>query len=334
MSRLNVGVIGCGAHATLYQIPALRQSRLATLAAVVDTDQTWGHSVAKRFGLPLAYTDARALIGKVDAAIIATPNFTHVALATLLLEHGIHVLCEKPVCTSGADLARIAASADRSGARFVAAHCLRFSANLLFMKRMIDQGWLGDISAIRGTIGGPYEQASHRTDFRKSRNAAGGGVLADLGIHLIDLSLWLTGEKPRVAAYTGDHVRGWEVEDNADVTLHFPGGSEAQLSCSFTQALGNTVTVRGAAGWAEASLYVPTRLDFYSERIRMCRSDGMQSAVLDGPSMYLAQLNHFCEVVTGEAPAHVPLHQVGWGIEVIEQCYDEQSCTDTSLAAV
>jgi len=304
----------------------VKHSRLARLVAVVDTDEAWCRRVARRFGVPQAYTDARKLIGQVDAAIIATPNFTHVNLATLLLDHGIHVLCEKPVCTSLPELARVVASADRRGARFMAAHCLRFGSNLLFLKRMIDEGWLGEVQEIKAAIGSPYDEAAHRTDFRRARRSAGGGVLADLGIHLIDLSLWLTGRLPARVTHRAEFVRGWEVEDNAEVILHFPAGIKAQLSCSFTERLSNTLRVRCSSGWAEVSLYVQNRLELFTEKLRMCRSDGAQMLVAEGPDMYRAQIDHFCQAITSGGHLHVPDSDVRTGIAILQQCYEPSAC--------
>jgi len=319
MSPVRIGVIGCGGHATLFQLPAVRQSSRAALVAVVDSDEQWCRKVAKRFNVPQWYTDARALVGQVDAAVIVTPNFTHTSLATMLLDNGVHVLCEKPVCTSVGELDAIVASADRSGARFMAAHCLRFSPNLMFLKRIIDEGWLGEVREIRAAIGGPYEQATHRTDFRRDRRAAGGGVLADLGVHVIDASLWLMGQRPVVAEYAAEFVRGWDVEDNASLVLGFPN-ARAWLRCSFTEFLSNTLTVRGDYGWAQASLYAASRLEVFNERLRPCRSDGVQTILCDGAPMFAGQIDHFCEFASG-GELRVPTDQVRTGIEIVQQCY-------------
>jgi hypothetical protein len=97
---MRFGVVGCGAISTLYQLPALGRSSDATLVAAVDVDAGHAAAVARRFGATESFTDHRALVGRVDAALVATPNTTHADIACDLLAQGVHVLCEKPLATS------------------------------------------------------------------------------------------------------------------------------------------------------------------------------------------------------------------------------------------
>src|SRR5262245_25200951 len=191
--RVRLGVVGCGAISTLHPLPALKRCALAELVAVVDRDEQWAAKVARRFGVAHSYGDCQRLVGQVDAALIATPNTTHPDLASLLLRQGVHVLCEKPVAISMTDLDRMLDAGEEGDARFMAAHCARFAPNKRMLKRILDEGWLGRLEAISGGLGGPYEDSQRRTDFRRDRRLSGGGVLVDLGVHLIDLAIWIAG---------------------------------------------------------------------------------------------------------------------------------------------
>src|SRR5262245_11529259 len=155
MSPLRFGVVGCGAISTLYQLPALGRSSDATLVATVDVDAAHAAAVARRFGASESFTDHRALAGRVAAALIATPNTTHADIACDLLAEGVHVLCEKPMATSRSDVDRMLAAAERSGARVMAAHCLRFSPNLERLRELAAAGMLGDRLALSASIGAP-----------------------------------------------------------------------------------------------------------------------------------------------------------------------------------
>jgi predicted dehydrogenase len=321
MQPLRFAIIGCGGHSTAFQLPAVSRSPLAALTAVVDADATWANTVARRFRAAAAFSDFREVIGRVDAAIIATPNTTHADIASVLLEHGIHVLCEKPVSTSLTELDRMAAAAAASGARLMGAHCLRFSANIAMLKQAIAAGWLGDIVKISGAIGTPYANGAHRTDFRKNRRLSGGGVLVDLGIHMIDLAIWLVDSPPVRVAFERENAEGWAVETDACIDLEFAGASRATLNCSFTSSLENALMVRGTAGWARASLYDPTELMFFSESARICQKDGAQRIVLPPSSMYDQQIAHFCEAVHSGGEFLVAPHELRAGISVVENCY-------------
>lgn len=324
MRRLRFGVIGCGAISTLQQLPAMRDCERVDLVALVDTDQRWVRTVARRFCVPAAFVDYRELIGLVDAALVATPNNTHAEITCALLDKGIHVICEKPLAASTADVDRMFAAAARGGARLLAAHCLRFSPNFALLKGAVSAGWLGPLRSISGGIWTPYEAAPQRTDFRRQRRLSGGGVLIDLGVHLIDLTIWLAGEVPLRTSYDDRAAGGWEVETDAEVGLEFPSGLRADLACSFSHVMENSLTVRGEIGWARAALHMPTQLTLYSERARVCQHDGLQEILAPDVSMYTEQIEHFCRaVMTGEDFA-VHAEEVRASIGVVEECYGRE----------
>jgi predicted dehydrogenase len=321
MRRLRFGVVGCGAIVTLHQLPALRRCAALEVVAVTDRDLEWATAVAGRFGVPAAYDDHRRLVGGVDAALVATPNSTHAAIACDLLEQGIHVLCEKPLGTTRAEVDRMLAAAQRSGARLMTAHCLRFSPNLEALKDVVEAGWLGDVQQVHASIGGPYEGVARRTDFRRQRALSGGGVLMDLGIHVLDLIVWLAGRAPVHVEYTGAAPEGWEVEADADVDLRFLGEARASLQASFSTPLGNNLTVRGTKGWARASLYVRDELSVFVEDARICRRAGLQVLRVPDHDMYDAQIEHFCQAIRTGEPFRVRDAEVCATIDVVDHCY-------------
>jgi predicted dehydrogenase len=321
MSPIRFGVVGCGAIATLHQLPALRRAPGVDLAAVVDVDASWAGAVARRFGAAAAYGAPEDLIGRVDAALVATPNATHAEITCALLAGGVHVLCEKPMATTGADAARMLDAAERCGMRLMAAHCLRFSPNLAKLQQIVADGWLGEVIEMRAGIGGPYERSARRTDFRRDKRRAGGGVLVDLGVHLIDLAVWIGGEAPATIAYDAATAAGWKVETDIEVALGFPSGSRAVLAASFTRALDASFTVRGRDGWAQASLYRPGELTLFSRRSRVCRTAGVQRLRLPPSSMYERQIAHFCTAVRSGEPFCVRPDQVRAVIAAIDRCY-------------
>lgn len=321
MTPLRFGVVGCGAIVTLHQLPALRRSPAVRVVAVTDRDAAWAGAVASRFGVRAAHDDHRRLIGAVDAALVATPNSTHAAIACDLLEQGVHVLCEKPLGTTRAEVDRMLAAAARGGARLMTAHCLRFSPGFETLKQVIEAGWLGDVRHVAAAIGGPYQGVARRTDFRRQRSLSGGGVLMDLGIHVLDLAVWLAGRVPVHVDYAGEAGEGWEVETEAEVELRFPGEARASLQASFSSPLGNLLTVRGTKGWARASLYVTNELAVFAEDARVCRRAGLQTLRLRDHDMYDAQIEHFCHAIATGTPFRVRDAEVCATIDVVDRCY-------------
>jgi predicted dehydrogenase len=323
VNRLRFGIVGCGAIVTLHQLPALRRCPDLELVGVVDRDLEHARRIAGRFGIPSAHDDHRALPGAVDAVLVATPNTTHADIACDLLARGVHVLCEKPLATSRADADRMFAAAERGGSRLMTAHCLRFSAQFAALKRVVDEGWLGRLLEVRAAIGAPYDGGAQRTDFRRQRGLAGGGVLIDLGVHVLDLTAWLLGRAPTDVEYTGSSREGWEVETDAEVALRYPGDARAAIQASCSQLLDNTITVRGSAGWARASLYVPMELTLFTTTGRVCRRAGTQTLLLEDAGMYDAQIAHFCERLRSGQPFVVRDAEVRATMDIIERCYQE-----------
>ncbi len=324
--RLRFGVVGCGAISTVYQLPALSRSAALQLVALVDRDHEWAGKVAARFHVPEFYADHRALAGRVDAALVATPNMTHADIVCGLLEDGIHVLCEKPMATTRVDVDRMLHVSARTGARLMAAHCLRFSPNLEMLKRLVSLEWLGPVMEISAGIGGGYDAG--RTDFRRQRRLSGGGVLVDLGIHLIDLAIWIAGEAVQSVSYDGHAAHGWEVETDAEVALGFSGGARATLAASFTHPLEPAFTVRGQDGWASAPLYRSAELTCFSRRARVCERSGVQRIMLSETTMYDHQIAHFCDALLSGKPFTVRPDEVRAAVDVVERCYANGQCAD------
>lgn len=320
MDRLRFAVVGCGAVATQYHLPAIVRSPQARLVAVVDSNLGWAKSVARHFGVGFASADYRDLPGRVDAALIATPNLTHAEISCYLLDHGVHVLCEKPVATTATDARRMFSTAEASSARLMAGQSRRFSPQIQFLRQLFWRGYLNKTGTLMASLGEVYGSWPSRTDFRLKRDLAGGGVMMDQGVHLIDMALWLFDDRPVHVDYYETETRDWGIEDDAELTLTFRGGGHALLAMSYTHGMRGTLTYTGPDGWVKAGVN-SNIFEFYLDHSRLCRIAGVQEPVLDSTSPYVAQLEHFCASVRSGEPFLVRSDQVILGLEVIEACY-------------
>lgn len=316
-----MAIVGCGAVAEICHIPALRRCRWGVLTAIVDSNAERARAAAERHQAGTWFVDYRDLCGKADAAVVATSNATHAEITCFLLEHRIHVLCEKPLATSVSDATRMIASARLSGARLMAGHCRRFNPNVALLKELLSRRALGPLTTISAALGGRYGQWPQRTDFRRERSLAGGGVLVDLGTHLIDLAIWLAGERPTVASYDASDTLGWGIESDADVLLRFPGATNALVSCSYTRGLNRTLRVEGRDGWAQTSVDVAPVVTFVSGRARVCQRAGAQQLLVDEADPHERQLNHFLDALLTDRPFSVDLDEILAGLQVIATCY-------------
>ncbi len=210
---LKVGVVGVG---YLGRFHALIYARLAgvELVGVCDSCAERAASVAKEAGCA-AWNDPLALIGQVDAVSIAVPTSAHREVACAYLEHGIHVLLEKPLAVDAREGAEIVSAAERQGAILQVGHLERFNAGVMALAARIEAPRY--IEAQR--MGGFVERA---TDV---------DVVADLMIHDIDIILALVGADLVDVRAVGTPVLTARI-DIASARLQFSNGTVANTVAS------------------------------------------------------------------------------------------------------
>src|SRR5579883_2571078 len=173
----------------------IHESPRARLAFVVDTDAARAAEVAAQYGAqPL--TDAREVLGKVDAAIVAVPTTAHESVGCLLLDAGIDVLVEKPIAPDLAAAARLIETAERRGRILQAGHLERFNPAVAELER-------------RATL--PLFFEIHRLNLFSPRSLDVDVVL-DLMIHDVDIVLGLTGAEPSDIRAAGVHILSEKVD--------------------------------------------------------------------------------------------------------------------------
>ncbi len=221
-----------------------RRARIAHSAgdrvvAVCDTIATRACEVAREVDAK-AVTDWRATVRDedVDAVVVATTHRWLTDVSAAALAHGQHVLCEKP---GGIDPAAVDANvraARAAGLVYQIGYTHRFHRHIQALEEAIRSEALGRIHFVRAVMGNGA-RPGFETEWRADRAAAGGGVLMDLGVHLLDLSAALTGPLALAgASLSGTH---WSnpnelgVEDNAMLTLHGHDGAVVGLHASWTQ---------------------------------------------------------------------------------------------------
>jgi predicted dehydrogenase len=241
--RVKVAVIGVGmgkAHAEYYQ-----RCPEAELVALCDRDANRLAEVAGILGVSQTFTDAEELfrLPGLQAVSVALPNFLHAPVTIAALNAGLHVLCEKPLAMNATEAAEMVAAAHRAGRRLMVHFNTRFNETSQLVKQAVDNGELGDIYFARALwhrsrgipgMGGWFTQ----------KQLAGGGALIDIGVHRIDLVLWLMGF-PRVRSVSSStyrhlgqqlaHRQGkeFDVEDLAAGFIRFENGASLTFEISW-----------------------------------------------------------------------------------------------------
>jgi predicted dehydrogenase len=176
------------------------------VAALVDPVLDRVSGLARRNGIaPLLARDVAEVIGQIDAAVIATPNDTHAAIATKCIGAGIPVLIEKPLASNASEGRAIIELATARGVLVAAGYVTRFRPNLRLLKSLLDRRYFGRVRRFVHQFGTPGGWAP-LSGYNLKRASAGGGVLMVTGTHFLDRMLWFWGMPSEVSYF--DDSRG------------------------------------------------------------------------------------------------------------------------------
>jgi predicted dehydrogenase len=243
---LRVGVVGLGwagrTHAESFQ--ALPD---AEVVAIAGKETELAARVAADLGIPATYTDWTDMLdaGGLDAVSIATPNALHLPIAVAAMRAGLHVLCEKPLAADAEQAAAMVACAEETDRVLETVFNHRHRGDMALLRRIVGEGGLGDLYYAKAA----WMRRRHYEvrGWFANRDAAGGGPLIDLGVHMLDMLLTLMGE-PKVTRVSGStyaalapqwlQAQGrdpgtWQVEDLATGMLHTADGATLLLEASW-----------------------------------------------------------------------------------------------------
>ncbi len=200
-NKLKVGVIGLGGIAHTH-VPGWVASPHTEIVAGSDINPLAFADWREKYGVTRFYEDPLELINDPDIDIIdiCSPNMYHASQAIAAMEAGKHVISEKPLAPTPNEIRQMIAARDRTGKMLMTAQHFRFKGNAQAVKAEIDSGALGDVYHARSWMlrrsGLPV-----RPTFIYKANS-GGGPCIDIGVHILDLTLWLMGH-PRPVAVSG-----------------------------------------------------------------------------------------------------------------------------------
>jgi len=256
---LDVAVIGCGAVVERLYRPALiklESRRIVRVAALVDPNPARTAALARQFRAARTFaTPAEALASVAPTlTIVTSPPAMHVEHTVAALAAGSHVLCEKPMAVDADEAASMVAAAQAAHRVLAVGMTRRFYPCLAEAQRLIASGAIGEPYRFTYREGHVYDWPT-TTDAAFQRASGGGGVLVDLGSHVLDFLLALFGPLT-VTAYADDaHAEGVEVNCRLELSGQHADGT-AQLS--WNQPLLTGLQVIGSRG---ELIVDPSRLD-------------------------------------------------------------------------
>jgi predicted dehydrogenase len=235
MKNIKIAMIGAGYIAD-YHTRGLQSIQGVEVVAVAAKTVEEARKFADKYGIKEASDDALSLAGRtdIDAAVIATPNKFHAPFAIEFLKNGKDVFLEKPMAMSAEEGLTVKDASEKYKQLVMVGHMWRFDTDATYIKSIVDSGQIGEIKKTKGY--GIHENWGPAGWFSQ-KALAGGGALADMGVHAIDTARFILGDPKPVKVYAkiGTYYGNYDVDDSGIVMISWDNGTESIIESGWWQ---------------------------------------------------------------------------------------------------
>lgn len=299
MARVRAVLIGYGLAGEEFHGPLLERASGIDVTAIVSSDPERAQRArAAHPGARLLDSAERVWehADDFDLVVVATPNATHVALARAAIDRGLPVVVDKPIAPTAQEARELVEHAEAAGVPLTVFHNRRWDAEQRALRELLSGGRLGRLLRVEARLE-RWSAANGRTPWRQSSDAAaGGGILLDLGPHLVDQAIALLGPVHGVYAEIATGRGG--VAEDVFLALRHRGGVHSHLWAADRVAPGPRLRAVGSD-----AIYVVESPDPQEEALRAGNARG-------GPAP-----SHWGRLLTGPDGAGEPVAfpPGGWG---------------------
>ncbi len=312
---IRYGILGFGLHAAKRIMPGFAIAKNSQVTALSRRDQGKAEESARKFKIPMAFDSAEALCRspEVDAVFVCTPNSLHLQDVLLAIECGKHVLCEKPMGMNAEECRQMVDAAKKAKVLLGVAQVFRFEDSTARIRERIAEGQIGKPIFARSEFSFPGVGA-HPRAWIKDPAVAGGGAIADVGVHCIDtLRYILQDEVMRVTA--SGVTDGSNGVDLASVLgLGFARGTLGAVLTSYLAGYRTPIEIIGESGtlFADDGLTVERAITVELRR----EGKVVDSEVVSNHLAYARQVDAFSAAAEGGPSFPVPGEE-GWQNQII-----------------
>lgn len=337
--KLRVGIIGVGGIAKGVHIPGWRDIPAVEIVAVADVDKKRAQAVADEFSIPHAFTDYKKLLQlkEIDVVDICTPNMFHTSIVLAALAAGKHVLCEKPLAVTPKEIEQMMRAEKKARRLLMVGQNNRYRGISIALKRYIEAGNLGKVYYTRAW-------AIRRNWLPVapgfiSKKLSGGGPCMDIGVHCLDLAMWLMGF-PEPVSVTGASMQNlaktkiipgawgewdrklYDVEDFACGLVRFKDGSMLSLETSW---LGHTPESEDMSCML---LGTKAGVNWPSGKVHTAANGVLVDSVLQPvpirPQTHTTEIHEFYDAIVNKKPSPIPAAQSLKVIKILDGIYRSQ----------
>lgn len=343
MQSVRVGVIGMG-NMGRYHADYLAQGKVPRCELTAIATST--PAKTEKFKTAKTFKTGEELIqsGAADAILICTPHYSHTTLGIMALERGQHVMVEKPISVHKADCERLIAAHQKSNGKvFGAMFQLRTEPRYQKIKKLIDDGELGEIVRVNWIITDWFRTEAYYSSggWRATWKGEGGGALLNQCPHQIDLLHWLLGKPSAIRGFCQfGRYHNIEVEDNVTVFIEYPTGATGLFITSTGESPGtNRLEIAGDRGklvlengkLTFTRNETPMRAFSKTAKTGFARPDlwHIDIPLENTPAQHATVMTNFVEAILDGAPLIVPgaegIHSVEFGNAALYSSWTDQT---------
>lgn len=323
---IRFGILGCGtvAHIHAQAIALLENACLAGAASASAESarkftQTHGGRSYDSFAQMLADST-------VDVVCICTPSFQHVRQATAALDHGKHVVLEKPMALTAEDADSLVRYSREKGLLLTVVSQMRFAPDVQLLRTLVEEEAFGKLTGVSLTMR-YWREPSYfsESSWRGSKACEGGGALMNQGIHGVDMLQYIVGMPRILAAQAATLYHTVEVEDTAFALFETDCcmGTITASTCAYP-GFERRLELYGTRGYALLREDKLEKLQLPGRTIDgLCGepSTGSSRPEAIGCRMHLLQLENVANAIRGEQPLFLPAEEGAATVRIIEEIY-------------
>ena len=312
---IRFGIAGFGLHAVRRLMPGFALAQNCKVVGLSRRDTNKAREAAAQYGIPhvFASTEELSRCPEVDAVLVTTPNVCHLQDVLTAVAARKPVLCEKPMGMNADECRQMVEAARKAGVLLGVAQVFRFEDSTARFRERIAAGEIGRPVFARAEFS--YPGAGHARTWLYDRSLAGGGPIADVGVHCIDALRYILQDEPkRVSALGRPDEGSGDVEAAAAVTLEFQRGTLATVLVSTRAHYRTPLEIVGDAGVLRADNALNVERPVRLELLR----DGQLVAeeTVSNHLAYARQVDGFAAALEGREVFPVP-GQEGWQNQII-----------------
>ncbi|MGB2809659.1 MAG: Gfo/Idh/MocA family oxidoreductase [Sedimentisphaerales bacterium] len=333
-NKIKWGVIGSGGIARRRTIPeGISRARNGELSVVFDINPQVNAEVAKEFDAEEAESIEALLDADIDAVYIATPPYHHSGQVHSCAKAGKHVLCEKPLGMSVAEVEKMIVTCKQMGIKVGCAFMMRFASQHVEALKLINQGKLGRPTYARAQLSCWYPPIEGA--WRQDPATGGGGSLIDMGGHCIDLLEMFFGKISRVSCFINNTIHDYKSEDSAAAMLFFENGAIGTVDTFFCipdnssknalELYGSqgSILARGTIGQGPAGemvAFLEREGKAYDAQQARTEAEGMVIAPAE-VNTYQAEIEDFSQAIIEDREPFIGAEAGLRNQKIIEACY-------------